>query len=104
MFHIAAPDTLSNAAKEEIGMTHFVSVSDSSKNQVETILSSSGGYIETLTLRKILNPPGLIEIVIESQWRDSKLPDERRVKSSSCVERQALIELQSAINHYLSEV
>lgn len=104
LFQIAAPDTSSNAAKEEIGMTNFVSVSDSPKNQVETILSSSGGYIETLTLRSIGNPPGLTEIVIESQWQDSKHPDERRVKSRSCVERQALIELQSAINHYLSEV
>jgi hypothetical protein len=104
LIQIAAPDISSNAAKEEIGMTNFVSVSDSPKNQVETILSSGGGYIETLTLRPGGFPTCLTEIVIESQWQDSKHPEERRVKSRSCVERQALIELQSAINHYLSEV
>jgi hypothetical protein len=103
LFQIAAPDTTSNAAKEEIGMTNFFSVSDSHINQVETTLTSTGGYVETLTLRSIANPPGLTEIVIESQWQNSKHPDERRVKSRSCVERQALIEFQSAINHYLSE-
>jgi hypothetical protein len=84
-------------------MSNFYSVSDSHINQVETTLTSSGGYVETLTLRSIVNPPGLTEIVIESQWQNSKHPDERRVKSRSCVERQALVELQSAINHYLSE-
>ena len=84
-------------------MTNFDIVNDSQINQIETTLSSSGGYLETLTLRSIANPPGLTEIVIESQWQNSKHPDERRVKSRSCVERQALIELQSAINHYLSE-
>ena len=84
-------------------MTNFVSVSNSQTNQVETTLCSSGGYIETLTLRPIAKPSGLIELVIESQWQNSKHPDERRVKSRSCVERQALIELQSAISHYLSK-
>lgn len=83
-------------------MTNFVSVSDSQINQVETTLCSSGGYIETLTLRSIARPSGLTELVIESQWQNSKNPEERRLKSRSCVERQALIELQSAINHYLS--
>lgn len=84
-------------------MTNFVSVSNSQTNQVETTLCSSGGYIETLTLRPIAKPSGLTELVIESQWQNSKHPDERRVKSRSCVERQALIELQSAISHYLSK-
>ena len=84
-------------------MTNFVSVSNSQTNQVETTLCSSGGYIETLTLRSIAKPSGLTELVIESQWQNSKHPDERRVKSRSCVERQALIELQSAISHYLSK-
>lgn len=83
-------------------MTNFVSVNDSQINQVETTLCSSGGYIETLTLRSIARPSGLTELVIESQWQNSKNPEERRLKSRSCVERQALIELQSAINHYLS--
>jgi hypothetical protein len=83
-------------------MTNFVSVSDFQINQVETTLCSSGGYIETLTLRSIARPSGLTELVIESQWQNSKNPEERRLKSRSCVERQALIELQSAINHYLS--
>jgi hypothetical protein len=103
LFQIAAPDVLSNAAKEEIGMTNFVSVSNSQIDHVETTLCSSGGYIETLTLRSIAKPAGLVELVIESQWQNSKHPDERRVKSRSCVERQALIELQSAISHYLSK-
>lgn len=84
-------------------MTNFVSVSNSQTNQVETTLCSSGGYIETLTLRPIAKSSGLTELVIESQWQNSKHPDERRVKSRSCVERQALIELQSAISHYLSK-
>jgi hypothetical protein len=84
-------------------MTNFVSVSDSQINQVETTLCSSGGYTETITLRSIARPSGLTELVIESQWQNSKNPGERRLKSRSCVERQALIELQSAINHYLSK-
>ncbi len=83
-------------------MTNFVSVSDYQINQVETTLCSSGGYIETLTLRSIAKPSGLTELVIESQWQKSKKPNERRLKSRSCIERQALIELQSAISHYLS--
>jgi hypothetical protein len=84
-------------------MTNFVSVSDSQINQIEATLCSSGGYIETITLRSIARPSGLTELVIESQWQNSKNPEERRLKSRSCVERQALIELQSAINHYLLE-
>lgn len=84
-------------------MTNFVSVDDSQINQVQTTLCSSGGYIETLTLQSIAKPAGLTELVIESQWQNSKHPDDRRVKSRSCVERQALIELQSALNHYLLE-
>ena len=84
-------------------MTNFVFVSNSQIDHVETTLCSSGGYKETLTLRSIAKPAGLVELVIESQWQNSKYPNERRVKSRSCVERQALIELQSAISHYLSK-
>ncbi len=103
LFQIAAPDTSSNAAKEEFGMTNIDLVYCSQKKQNEAIICSGGGYVETFRLRRIETSNNLTELVVESQWQHSKHPLERRIKFKSCVSRQDLMNLQSVIKNYLSE-
>ena len=103
MFQIAAPDLSSNAAKEEIGMTNIDSEYCSRNKQKEAVICSSGGYVETFRLRSIQTNNDLTELVIESQLQHSKNPSERRIRLRSCITRKELLNLQSAINDYLSE-
>ena len=103
LFQIAAPDISSKAAKEEIGMTNIDSVFYSQNKQKEAIICFGGGYVETFRLRCIETSHDLTEIVIESQWHHAKNPLERRIRLRSCITRQDLMGLQSAIKNYLSE-
>ena len=103
LFQIAAPDLSSNAAKEEIGMTNIDSDYCSRNKQKEAIICSGGGYVETFRLRSIETNNDLTELVIESQLQQSKDPFERRIRLRSCITRQELLNIQSAINDYLSE-
>lgn len=71
--------------------------------EVECTLSASDSYVEILTLRLIPAQPWLTELVINTQLLTAKNPEERRVKARCCIERERLVELRDALNHYLVE-
>ncbi len=71
--------------------------------QVQSILSASETYIETLTIKSIASQPWLIELVIKTQLLTAKNPDEERVKARCCVERAHLVGLGEAISQFLKE-
>ena len=102
LFQIAAPADIGIVAKQEIGMTNIDSEYCSRNKQREAIICSSGGYVETFRLRSIETNNDLTELVIESQLQHSKNPSERRIRLRSCITRQELLNIQSAINDYLS--
>jgi hypothetical protein len=68
---------------------------------VETILSASNTYIETLTIKPIEAQPWLIDLVIWTQLLTAKNPDEKRVKARCCIERVRLVELHRALGRFL---
>lgn len=72
--------------------------------EIECILSASDSYIETLTIKQIEAQPWLTELVIKTQLLTAKNPEERRVKSRCCIERERLGELRSSIEQFLCEV
>jgi len=69
--------------------------------EVQSILSASETYFETLTIKRIDAQPWLTELVIKTQLLTAKNPLEKRVKASCCIERARLVELRDAINRYL---
>jgi hypothetical protein len=71
--------------------------------QIQSILSASDTYIETLTIKSITAQPWLIELVIKTQLLTAKNPDEERVKTRCCVARAQLVELGEAISQFLKE-
>jgi hypothetical protein len=85
-------------------MTKIDSVFYSQNKQKEAVICAGGGYVETFRLRCIETSHDLTELVIESQWQHSKNPLERRIRLRSCITRQDLMNLQSAIKDYLSEI
>jgi hypothetical protein len=74
-----------------------------SVTEVETTLSNSSNYIETLTLKMIAAQPWLTELVINTQLLSAKNPMEKRVKVRSFVEKEQLVELRNALDQYLKE-
>jgi hypothetical protein len=102
LFQIAAPADIGIVAKQEIGMTNIDSEYCSRNKQKEAIICSSGGYVETFRLRCIEANKDLTELLIESQFQHSKNPLERRIRVRSCITRQELLNIKSAINDYLS--
>jgi hypothetical protein len=74
-----------------------------SVTEVETTLSNSSTYIETLTLKTIAATPLLTEVVIKSQLLTAKNPTEKRVKVRCCIEKEQLVELRNALDQYLKE-
>jgi hypothetical protein len=68
---------------------------------VQSILSASDTYIETLAIKPINAQPGLTELVIHTQLLTAKNPLEKRVKAQCCIERERLVELRDAINQFL---
>ena len=101
LFQIAAPDRLSNAAKQEIGMSAVITSKNTTKNVTECVLSASESYVETLSIQAIDAQPGLLELVIRTQFLSAKNPAEKRVKSQTCIERSRLIELHQSIGQLL---
>jgi hypothetical protein len=101
LIQIAAPDVLSNAAKQEIVMSAVITSKIATNNAIECVLSASDGYIETLSIQAIDSQPGLLELVIRTQLLSAKNPAEKRVKSRTCIERSRLIELQQGIGQFL---
>jgi DUF1009 family protein len=84
----------------------IVSVSQSNthhKAEVHCVLSASETFIETISIKPISAQPWLNELVIKTQLLTAKDPEEKRVKSRSCMERDRLIELRDAISRFLDE-
>ena len=101
MIQIAAPDTPSNAAKQEIVMSEAITSKTATNTAIECVLSASDSYIETLSIQAIDSPPGLVELVIRTQLLSAKNPAEKRVKSRTCIERFRLLDLQQSIGQFL---
>lgn len=73
----------------------------STETVVECVLSASDSYIETLNIKTIEAQPWLVELVIKTQLLNAKNPEEKRIKSRTCIERTRLIEIQSVIGEFL---
>jgi hypothetical protein len=71
--------------------------------EVETTLSNSSTYIETVTIKPIAALPWLTELVIKTQLLSAKNPMEKRVKVRSFVEKEQLVELRNSLDQYLKE-
>ena len=71
--------------------------------EVETTLSNSSTYIETVTIKPIAAQPWLTELVIKTQLLSAKSPMEKRVKVRSFVEKEQLVELRNSLDQYLKE-
>ena len=69
--------------------------------EIECVLSASDSYIETLSIKTIEMQPWLVEVVIKTQLLSAKNPEEKRVKSRTCIERNRLAEIQGAIGKFL---
>ena len=69
--------------------------------EIECVLSSSDSYIETLNIKTIDAQPWLVELVIKTQLLSAKKPEEKRIKSRTCIERSRLVEIQGAIGKFL---
>lgn len=73
----------------------------STEVEIECVLSASDSYIETLNIKTIEAQPWLVELVIKTQLLSAKNPEEKRVKSRTCIERDRLVEIQGAIGKFL---
>ena len=73
------------------------------KAEVRCVLSASETFIETISIKAISAQPWLNELVIKTQLLTAKDPEEKRVKSRSCMERDRLIALRDAINLFLAK-
>lgn len=82
-------------------MSIFQETTQSTKSEIECILSASDSYIETLNIKTIEAQPWIVELVIKSQLLTAKNPEEKRVKSRTCIERTRLVEISSAIEKFL---
>ncbi len=69
--------------------------------EIEFVLSASDSYIETLNIKTIEAQPWLVELVIKTQLLSAKNPEEKRIKSRTCIERDRLVEFQDAIGKFL---
>jgi len=84
-------------------MSIFEANTDTSPVEIETVLSASATYIETITIKQIEAQPWLTELVIKTQLLTAKNPDERRVKARCCIERDRVTELRDAVDRFLVE-
>jgi hypothetical protein len=84
-------------------MSAVITSKTATNNAIECVLSASDSYIETLSIQAIEAQPGLVEVVIKTQFLNAKNPAEKRVKFRACIERSKLIELQQGIGQFLEE-
>ena len=82
-------------------MSEAITSKTATNYAIECVLSASDSYIETLSIQDIDLQPGLLELVIRTQLLSAKNPEEKRVKSRTCIERSRLIELQNDIGQFL---
>jgi hypothetical protein len=101
LIQIADPDTSSNPAKEEYDMSEIIASQYATANSVECVLSASSSYVETFSLQSIDAQPGLVELVIRTQLLSAKNPEQKRVKSRTCIDQAQLSAIRSAIDQFL---
>ncbi len=82
-------------------MSAVITSKTATNNAIECVLSASDSYIEILSIQAIEAQPGLVEVVIKTQFLNAKNPAEKRVKFRACIERSRLIELQQGISQFL---
>ena len=82
-------------------MSNFHQALLSNQAEIECILSSSDSYIETLSIKTIEAQPWVVELVIKTQLLNAKNPEEKRIKSRTCIDRTRLVEVQGAIGKFL---
>lgn len=74
-------------------------MSDVEKFECEIV--ETDNYLEVISLKTIKSLPNQVDFSILTQLSTSKKPGERRVKSSSIIERQRLLELHNLIGEFL---
>ena len=82
-------------------MSEVTSSKSGTVSTIECVLSASDSFIETLSLKTIEAYPGLVELVIRTQFLNANNPTEKRVKSRTCIELSRLIEIQQGIGQFL---
>jgi hypothetical protein len=74
----------------------------SNENTTLTILlSKSNTFIETLTISSIDAQPGLLELIVKTQFLTAKNPDELQIKFRTCIAQSRLEELRDSISQFL---
>lgn len=101
LIQLAAPDASSKRLKKEYGMSNVQEALQPTGTEIESVLCATNSYIETLTIKTIEAQPWLVELAIKTQLLSAKNPEEKRVKSRTCIERARLAEIQDAIGKFL---
>lgn len=101
LIQLAAPDVSSKRLKKEYGMSNIQEALQPTGTEIESVLCATDSYIETLTIKTIEAQPWLVELVIKTQLLSAKNPEEKRIKSRTCIERARLAEIQGAIGEFL---
>ena len=70
-------------------------------NNFECKIVETDNYLEVISFKTIKSLPSQVNFSIFTQLSTSKNPEERRVKSSSIVDRQKLQELHQLIGDFL---
>ena len=70
----------------------------------EITWSGDGKFIETLSVKPVVNNSELVEITVQTQFLTAKNPDERRVKAQIFLPRRELKELHEVIGRVLAAV
>ncbi len=65
------------------------------------LLSKSNTFIETLTISSIDVQPGLLELIVKTQFLTAKNPDELQIKFRTCIAQSRLEELRDSITQFL---
>jgi len=73
-------------------------------NRDEISWSGDGKFIETLSVKPVVNNSELVEITVRTQFLTAKNPDEWRVKAQIFLPRRELKELHEAIGRVLDAV
>jgi hypothetical protein len=94
---IAAPDVVSNAAKQENAMTSPGPVPIYSSCE----LCRTANYVEELSLRTIMALPRHVELVVTSRLLTAKDPQQSRVRHRSVVAIDALVRLRETLAELL---
>ena len=73
-------------------------------NRDEITWSGDGKFIETLSVKPVVNNSELVEITVRTQFLTAKNPTEWRVKAQIFLPRRALKELNEVIGRVLAAV